>query len=111
MEPWVLIPVAAIVMWGIQGIVRAFRGLPEPRRVHRRRGGGLVVGKLATADDASDPRSNESLRAELEDVRQRLGELEALHQRVVELEERQDFTERVLTRGSRDPEQGGSHAS
>jgi len=101
-EAWVLIPVVAIVMWGIQGVARALRGVPEPRRVHRRSGGGIVVGGLVTGDDGPDAaRIDESVRVELEELRQR----------VTELEERQDFTERVLTRGSHDAETGGSGAS
>jgi len=96
-EAWVLIPIVAIVMWGVQGVARALRGVPDPRRVHRRRGGGLVVGGLVTGEDAPEPgRIDESVRVELEELRQR----------VTELEERQDFTERVLTRGSHDPENG-----
>lgn len=85
MEPWVLIPIVAIIMWGIQGVARALRGVPEPR-AHRRGGRDLSAGEPARALD-------ESVRTELEQLRQR----------VAELEERQDFTERMLTRGS----QGG----
>ncbi len=43
---------------------------------------------------ASDP----ALRAEIEQLHQRLGEVDVLHQRVAELEERIDFTERMLAR-------------
>lgn len=71
MDVWVLIPLAAILMWGVQGIARALsagRARPLPP---------------AVPDDA--------VRAELDDLRQR----------VMELEERQDFTDRVLTRGGR----------
>lgn len=39
-----------------------------------------------------------SLRAEVEQLHQRLGEVDALHSRVAELEERVDFTERLLAR-------------
>jgi len=38
-----------------------------------------------------------ALRAEIEQVHHRLGEVEVLHQRVAELEERIDFTERVVS--------------
>lgn len=107
MEAWVLIPLAAIIMWGAQGIVRALRGVPGPRRVHRRRDGGLVVGGLAGDFTGAD----EAVRSELEDLRQRMNDLEGLQQRVAELEERQDFTERVLTRGSHDTEPGRPHGS
>ncbi len=39
-----------------------------------------------------------ALHAEIEQLRQRLGEVDVLHQRVAELEERIDFTERMLAR-------------
>ncbi|HZA97676.1 MAG TPA: hypothetical protein VE399_02780 [Gemmatimonadales bacterium] len=37
-----------------------------------------------------------ALRAEVEQLHQRLGEVDTLHSRVAELEERVDFTERLL---------------
>jgi hypothetical protein len=80
-EPWVLIPIVGIIMWGIQGVARVLRGVPEPRA--HRRAGRDVAGEPPPALD-------ESVRSELEQLRQR----------VAELEERQDFTERMLTRGS-----------
>jgi Tfp pilus assembly protein PilO len=40
-----------------------------------------------------------ALRSELEQVHHRLAEVDALQQRVVELEERLDFAERLLARG------------
>ena len=43
---------------------------------------------------AADP----ALRAEVEQLHHRLGEVDVLHQRVAELEERIDFTERMLAR-------------
>jgi hypothetical protein len=43
---------------------------------------------------AADP----ALHAEVEQLHQRLGEMDVLHQRVAELEERIDFTERMLAR-------------
>jgi hypothetical protein len=43
---------------------------------------------------AADP----ALRAEVEQLQHRLGEVDFLHQRVAELEERIDFTERMLAR-------------
>jgi hypothetical protein len=43
---------------------------------------------------AADP----ALHAEVEHLQQRLGEVDVLHQRVAELEERIDFTERMLAR-------------
>ena len=109
MDSWVLIPMAAIIMWGVQGVVRALRGVPDPRYVHRRgRGRGLVVGGLVDGDDSREPgRLDGSARTELEELRQRMDELELLQHRVAELEERQDFTERMLTRGSHDAERGG----
>jgi len=66
---WVLIPLAAIVMWGAKGIAQA-----------------LAAGRARSAPPALP---DEGLRAEVEELRQR----------VLELEERQDFTDRVLTRG------------
>jgi hypothetical protein len=39
-----------------------------------------------------------ALRAEVEQLQQRLGEVEHLHHRVAELEERLDFAERMLAR-------------
>jgi tetrahydromethanopterin S-methyltransferase subunit G len=43
------------------------------------------------------------LQRELEQVQQRLAEVDALHGRVAELEERLDFTERLLAQ-SREPD-------
>ena len=43
---------------------------------------------------ATDP----ALHAEIEQLQQRLGEVDVLQQRVAELEERIDFTERMLAR-------------
>ena len=42
-----------------------------------------------------------ALRAEVEQLQQRLGEVDTLHQRVAELEERLDFAERMLARRGR----------
>ena len=39
-----------------------------------------------------------ALRAEIEQLQHRLGEVEHLHQRIAELEERVDFAERMLAR-------------
>jgi hypothetical protein len=80
MEAWTLIPLAAILMWGAQGIARAIS---------------------ANRARPSVPASDEGLRAEVEDLRRRLAEIE----------ERQDFTERMLARGSYDPPSGGPRAS
>lgn len=41
-----------------------------------------------------------ALRAEVEQLQQRLGEVDQLHHRVAELEERIDFAERMLARPS-----------
>ncbi len=70
-ESWAIIPVVAIVMWGLVQIFRV-----RSRALGHGRPGALPP------DDAS-------LRPEVEDLRRR----------VMELEERQDFTERMLTRG------------
>ena len=48
---------------------------------------------------ASDP----ALHAEIEQLQHRLGEVDGLHQRVAELEERIDFTERIVAQG-REPD-------
>jgi hypothetical protein len=48
---------------------------------------------------ASDP----ALHAEIEQLQLRLGEVDSLHQRVSELEERIDFTERIVAQG-REPD-------
>lgn len=71
MDGWALIPLVAILMWGAQGIARA-----------------VFAGR---ARQAPPTVPDEALRAELENLRQR----------VLELEERQDFTDRMLTRGMR----------
>lgn len=41
-----------------------------------------------------------ALRAEVDQLQQRLGDVDHLHQRVAELEERMDFAERMLARPS-----------
>jgi len=71
-EVWVLIPLAAIVMWGARGIATA-----------------VAAGRHADRSQVPPPAGDE-VRAEIE----------ALRHRVTELEERQDFAERMLTRGS-----------
>jgi len=81
-EIWVLIPIAAIVMWGARGIVTALAGARHATERH-----------VASGTDAE-------LKADLE----------ALRQRVTELEERQDFAERMLTRGAQGVE-GRDNAS
>jgi hypothetical protein len=48
---------------------------------------------------ATDP----ALHAEIEQLQQRLGEVDSLQQRVAELEDRLDFTERVVAQG-REPD-------
>ena len=55
-----------------------------------------IMRALARRLDAkgADP----ALHAEIEQLQHRLGEVDALHQRVAELEERIDFTERMLAR-------------
>lgn len=68
---WVLIPVTAIAMWGARGIAQA-----------------IALGRAHEAQRLAAP-EDDAVRAELEDLRQR----------VTELEERQDFTERVLASG------------
>jgi hypothetical protein len=53
------------------------------------------LGRRLEGRGTGDP----ALRAELEQLQQRLGEMEVLQHRVAELEERIDFTERMLARG------------
>jgi hypothetical protein len=73
---WVLVPVAAIVMWGIRGIATA-------------RGGGGDTRELREEVRA--------LKAEVDRLRE--GRIdEALEGRLLELEERVDFAERLLAR-------------
>jgi hypothetical protein len=78
-DAWSLIPIVAILMWGAQGIARA-----------------VFAGRARRAPPAV---ADDAVRAELETLRQR----------VMELEERQDFTDRMLTRGMRGD--GADHAS
>jgi len=47
-----------------------------------------------------------ALREEIERLQHRLEEMDALHARMAELEERVDFTERMLVRGQESPEPG-----
>jgi len=70
-ETWAFIPVVAIIMWGAQGIARA-----------------VFAGRARQTPPAVP---DDTVRTELENLRQR----------VMELEERQDFTDRMLTRGAR----------
>jgi flagellar biosynthesis/type III secretory pathway M-ring protein FliF/YscJ len=51
---------------------------------------------------AADP----ALREEVERLQHRLEEMDALQARMAELEERVDFTERMLVRGQESPEPG-----
>jgi flagellar biosynthesis/type III secretory pathway M-ring protein FliF/YscJ len=76
----VLILVAGVVLWPL---VRAWA-----RRLER---------------GADDP----ALREELDHLRTRVAEFEALQQRVMELEERVDFSERLLTQRSPEVLRGG----
>lgn len=79
MDVWVVIPLAAIIMWGAQGIARA-----------------VFAGRARQAPPAVP---DDAVRAELDTLRNR----------VTELEERQDFAERMLARGTHD--RGADHAS
>jgi Tfp pilus assembly protein PilO len=53
-----------------------------------------ALGRRLEGKGSADP----ALRAELEQLQHRLGEVDHLQQRVAELEERIDFTERMLAR-------------
>lgn len=83
MEIWALIPIAAIVMWGVQGVARA------------------IAAGVAQRGSRPDAVADDRLRMEVEELRRR----------VLELEERQDFAERMLTRGAPDGAKGGRDAS
>jgi len=52
-----------------------------------------------------------ALRAEVEQLQQRLGDVDHLHQRVAELEERIDFAERMLARPPSPAALPGDHRS
>ncbi len=58
-----------------------------------------ALGRRLEGKGGKDP----ALQRELEQVQQRLAEVDALHGRVAELEERLDFTERLLAQ-SREPD-------
>lgn len=79
-----LIPVVVAVSFVVLGVRRHFalrRGAAEPE--------GLTSGQMAT------------LR--LEELEQRLAELEQAHAGIAELEDRLDFAERLLSRPSAEP--------
>lgn len=96
MPPWMVMPPQAIVLIVMAVCAAAALVLfPIMRALARRlegRGG--------------DP----ALRGELEELRERVGEVDLLQQRVAELEERLDFTERLLTQVSREPHRLGGEA-
>lgn len=58
------------------------------------------------AGDTQDP----AIRAELEDLRAQLADQQDLRQRLVELEERLDFAERMLAQAKRDRLSAGGSA-
>jgi hypothetical protein len=86
MDVWVLVPLIAIIMWGLQGIARA-------------RAGG--------ADARSLREEVRALRAEVERLREG-GPDGALEGRLLELEERVDFAERLLARNEPRPPPSGA---
>lgn len=61
-----------------------------------------AIGRRIEGRGTADP----ALRAEVEQLRARLGEVESLQHRVMELEERVDFAERLLAQ-RREPERLG----
>jgi Tfp pilus assembly protein PilO len=61
-----------------------------------------AIGRRIEGRGAADP----ALRAEIEQLQARLGEVDALQHRVMELEERLDFAERLLAQ-RREPERLG----
>jgi hypothetical protein len=86
MDVWVLVPLIAIIMWGLRGIA------------HARAGGSDARGLREEV---------RALRAEVERLREG-GTDAALEGRLLELEERVDFAERLLARHEpRIPPSGG----
>lgn len=91
--PWVTLPPQMTVM-----IVVAFLAASAVILYPLMRAIGRRIEGRATADPA--------LRAEVEQLRARLGDIESLQHRVMELEERLDFAERLLAQ-RREPERLG----
>ncbi len=83
--PWVTLPPAVTLLIAL-GLFAACAVVLYPlmRALGRR-----LEGRGAAGDPA--------LAATVEDLRQRMAELEAMQHRVMELEERVDFTERLLS--------------
>ena len=61
-----------------------------------------AFGRRLEGKGGADP----ALRAEVEQLQMRLGEVDTLHSRVAELEERVDFTERLLAQAAPQPRVG-----
>ena len=81
--PWVTLPPAVVVLITLAMVAGlAFVFYPLMRAIARR-----IEGRAQL-----DP----GIHEELEQLRARVAEVDALHHRVAELEERQDFTERML---------------
>lgn len=80
-DVYVLIPLAGIAMVGVLGLQVVKAVVAAIERKSAARGGGDVAG----------------LRAEMEEMRARLDYLEEQGTRLAELEERLDFSERLLT--------------
>ncbi len=88
--PWEVMPPAVILLITLAVLAAGTIVLwPLMRALGRR-----IEGKIA-----ADP----ALRQEVEDLRARLAEVDQLQHRVMELEERVDFTERLLAQ-QREPE-------
>jgi hypothetical protein len=88
--PWVTLPPAAIVLITLGCLAAAaFVLFPLFRAIARR-----IEGKSADRE----------LRAELDELRNRVQELESAQLHVAELEERVDFAERLLSQQQRAPE-------
>ena len=82
--PWVTLPPGVTALIAVAFFAAcAFVLYPLMRAIGRR-----IEGRAGGSDPA--------LRAEVEQLRGRLGEVEALQHRVMELEERVDFAERLL---------------
>lgn len=95
MDPDILIPLAGMVTAIILGlpIIRTVTRLMERK----------AMGQTGNAE-------LEALRAEVQELRDATDSAHELHDRVLELEERADFTDRLLTQGNprnRVPEERG----
>ena len=91
--PWVTLPPPVVLLMGlalVAGVVAIFWPLIR------------AIGRRIESKGRHDP----ALMDELEQLRHRLSDVEAMQSRIAELEERVDFAERLLAQ-KRQPEQLG----